>query len=166
MRPIIGPQHAGQGFRIGIKLGPQAHLIRQARGGLTVYFEWFDNDRNELGRGEPTLFIARTARFALSGNRGSVAIPMQHAHQHADSKTGAPTAYLIAFAARGCVELGLEPSRDNVRMLADAIVDNLPDLIKMPPEPHPDAFASAKSKPLGVIEVKADGKVVAEEEIR
>jgi hypothetical protein len=144
--------------------GPKCFESRKAKD-FVVYFEWFDNDRDLIGQGEPTMFIRRRNIFALSGNRGSVAIQLPKAHLYADSTTGGPTPYLLAFAIGACRELGLEPSKMNVRALADVILDNLPDLLRMPPAPKADKFQSQTSPKVGEAVISIDGDVVAEKEI-
>lgn len=127
---------------MGLQLGGDAcWKKRRASGGLAIFYEWFE--------GEGAMFITRAHQSALAGNRGSAAITQPQAHLYADSKTGAPTPRLIQFAAKACTEIGLEASRMNIKAIADAIVDGLEDLVRMPPEP---AGRKAKSgKPEGEI---------------
>jgi hypothetical protein len=151
---------------MGLHLGSneKCHSKRRYKDFL-IFFEWFDNTTDTLGEGEPTMFITRANRFALSGNRSAVAIPMAQGYLHADSKTGGPTPHLLMFCVGGCKELGLEPSRMNIRHLADAIVDNLPDLLRMPPAPSKDKFKSRSNVPIGEAKVMLDGEVIRETEV-
>jgi hypothetical protein len=151
---------------MGIRLGGETCWLKRKTGDLLVFFEWWDNERDVLGQGEPTMFIGRAARVALSGNRGAAVLPMQQAHYHVDSKTGGPTRHAIEFAKGACDQLGLEPSRMNVFKIASAIADNIPDLLRMPPEPSPDKFASRKAKPIGEVKVVLGGETIVEDEIR
>ena len=132
--------------------------------GLCVFFEWWNDEKDALGSGEPALFITRLDRFGLSGNRGSACITLPQAFQYAHSRSGDWTERLIKFSMGACTELGLEPSRQNVKKIAETILDFLPDLVKMPPAPDPSRFASRKG---GGTEVAllADGKIVAEAEV-
>jgi len=63
-------------------------------------------------------------------------IPLSMAHMYADSKTGAPTDYLVEAAVRIATLLDLGLTRHRVYTIASAIVDDLPDLLKMPPAPQ------------------------------
>jgi hypothetical protein len=127
---------------MGLMLGGErCWKKRRVSGGLMVFYEWFE--------GEGTMFIAREQRFALSGNRGSAAIAQPQAYLYADSKTGAPTKRLILFAAQACKALSLESSRQNIRVIADAIVDGLEDLLRMPPEPDEKKFTGKPDEPMG-----------------
>lgn len=142
---------------MGLLLGGDRCWKKQrAKGGLIVFFEWFE--------GEATMFIVRENRSALSGNRGSAAIAQPQAYLYADSKSGAPTGRLIQFAMKACVEIGLDPSRMNVKAIADAIVDNLEELVRMPPEPR-NAMFTGKERPAGEITVKVDGQTVTQQEV-
>jgi hypothetical protein len=143
---------------MGLMLGGErCWKKRRAKGGLAIFYEWFE--------GKATLFITREHQSALSGNKGSCAIAQDCAWMYADSKTGAPTQRLIAFAMQACVELGLEPSRMNVKAIADAVVDGLEDLLRMPPEPTHKQFTGKMERPLGEIDLKVDGQTVVSTEI-
>lgn len=143
---------------MGLMLGgDRCWMKRRASGGLFLFYEWFE--------GEATLFITRDQRFALSGNRGSAAIAQPQAYLYADSKTGAPTMRLLKFAMDACRELNLEPSRLNVKVIADAVVDGLEDLVRMPPEPTHKAVHGKNEAPVGEIALIHGGKTIAESEI-
>lgn len=145
--------------------GPKCWKKRKASGGLMVFFEWWDDASSSVGKGECAMLLTRADKFGLSGNRGSACITLPQAHLYADSRTGAPTMRLIEFSRQACIELGFEPSRMNVKAIADAVVDNLPDLVGMPPEPDPDKFASRKARPVGEVSLIADGKTILEGEV-
>lgn len=144
--------------------GPKCYRKKRFKD-FMVFFEWFDEETMEVGRGEPTMVITRANRFALSGNRGSVLVPMGAAWKYADSKTGGPTRELVQFAAGACDELGLEPSKMNVFKVADAIVENVDELLRMPPEPSPDKFVSRKAKAIGEVTILDGGRVVGQSEL-
>jgi hypothetical protein len=144
--------------------GPKCYR-KHSKGDLAIFLEWYDPERDELGVGEPCMVITRRDRFGLSGNRGSAVIMLDAAHQYADSKTGAPTRHLVQFAKAACRELSLEPSRMNAFKIADAIVEWLPDLLRMPPAPNPDKFFSRKAKPLAEVSIIDQGELVHEGEI-
>jgi hypothetical protein len=143
---------------MGIMLGGErCWKKRVASGGLSVFYEWFE--------GEATMFITRRDKFGISGNRGSAAIAQGQAYLYADSKTGAPTMRLMLFAGQACTELGLEPSRMNMKAIADAIVDGLEDLLRMPPEPTHKAVTGKDPRPVGELSLIAGGREVISTEI-
>ena len=129
---------------MGLMLGgAKCWKKRRVTGGLVVFYEWFE--------GVGTMFITRDKQHALSGNRGAAAIAQPMAYLYADSKTGMPTDRLIQFAAQACRQLSLEPSRMNIRHIADAIVEGLEDLVRMPPEPTSAQVTGQAERPLGEI---------------
>lgn len=65
--------------------------------------------------------------------RSAWVIPLSCAWMYADSETGEPSEYLIGKAVEIADHLGLGVTRDTVFKISSAIVDNLPDLIRMPP---------------------------------
>lgn len=137
--------------------GERCWKKRVASGGLAVFYEWFE--------GEATLFLTRRDKFGLSGNRGSAAIAQGQAYLYADSTSGAPTMRLMEFAGKACSELGLEPSRMNVKAIADAIIDGLEDLIRMPPEPTHRQFTGKNERPVGEMDLMVDGERVISTEV-
>lgn len=67
-------------------------------------------------------------------NRSSYIIPLDSAYKYADSKTGEPTGYLVTASMQIAKALGLFPDKATCFRIAEAVVDNLPDLIEMPPK--------------------------------
>ncbi len=67
--------------------------------------------------------------------RSAYMIPEKNAHLYADSITGEPTDKLIQLAITIADAIGLGADRYNTYRIASAVVDNLPDLIEMPPAP-------------------------------
>lgn len=72
--------------------------------------------------------------------------------------------YLAKQCAIACDVLGIEPSKPNWVRVATIINEGLPDLVKMPSAPLPDPTEG--SKHLGSIALKADGKLINEQEIK
>ncbi len=142
--------------------GPSCFKKQRVSGGLMVFLEWWEDATSTVGRGEPSLWITRADRYGLSGNRGSACITLPQAYLYADSKTGAPTQRLIEFSLGACRELGLEPSRMNVKAIADAIVDFLPDLVRMPPEPRQDQVHGKPAPVIGEVKLVREGEVIHE----
>lgn len=144
--------------------GPRSYKSKAYKD-FVLHFEWFDNERDQIGKGEPHLFIRRRYAGVDGGNHSAVVVPMSQCHYYANSD-GYPTRHLIMFAAGGCKELGLEPSKMNVRALADAIIDHIEDLVRMPPAPAEDKFHSVKAPEVGSASITVDGKPIFEQGIR
>jgi hypothetical protein len=80
--------------------------------------------------GEPAMVLASTCW----GRRRAWVIGLSHAYKYADAHTGQPTAYLVEASTKIGEMLGLGTDRMTVFRIASAIVDDLPDLLRMPPE--------------------------------
>lgn len=100
--------------------------------------------------------------MALCGKRSksSYLIPLDNAHQFADSISGEPTDYLMMAAFTIARVLNLGTDRFIVHEICDAIVDNLPDLIEMPPAPQiTQKQLLAKAEQQGLV-IKSGGRTL------
>ena len=68
---------------------------------------------------------------------------------------------LAAQCVKACEVLGLEPSKQNWVRIASIIHEGLADLIRMPSAPVPEVGPS-----LGEIQLRVDGDLIAQTEIR
>ena len=68
---------------------------------------------------------------------------------------------LAAQCVKACEVLGLEPSKQNWVRIASIIHEGLADLIRMPSAPVPEVGPS-----LGEVQLRADGELIAQTEIR
>ena len=66
-------------------------------------------------------------------SRRSYYIPLKNAYQFADSISGEPTDHLLVTAITIGSALVIGEDKYIVKEIADAVVDNLPELIEMPP---------------------------------
>lgn len=71
-------------------------------------------------------------------------------------------AYLARQCVTACDVLGIEPSRPNWVRVAGIIHDGLPDLIRMPSAPPAEFHRGA----VGAMTLRADGQVLAQQDIR
>lgn len=67
--------------------------------------------------------------------RSSYIIPLTNAYHFADSISGGPSGELIEMSQGIAQRIGLSDDRFTTKRIMDAIVDNLPELIEMPPKP-------------------------------
>lgn len=133
--------------------GPLAWKVRR-HGDIGVSFQWVN--------GEPAMILFPAAK-ALPG-AGAYVIPIDTAHKYADSKTGAPTPWLVRQSIVAAKQLGyMGTDSFAARKIADVIVDSLPDLIEMPPEPQ--AFNEQQAAAIGELAIKIDGQTVHESEV-
>lgn len=133
--------------------GPKAWKVRQ-HGDIGVSFQWVND--------EPAMILF-PARRSIAG-AGAFVLALSAAFQYADPKTGGPTPYLIKMSVAAAKQLGFtEMDTFAARKIAEVIVDSLPDLVDMPPEPQ--QFTQAQQQTIGEMSIKVDGKVVAEREV-
>ena len=106
-----------------------AESIHQAHnyGQFDVFYQYVEADR-ERGE-EPCMILG-----SRGTRRTAWVIPLSNAHQYADSSSGGPSQFLILSAAKIAEMFNLHPDRSTVRKIAEAILDCLPDLVKMPPK--------------------------------
>lgn len=103
------------------------------------------------------------ARKSLPG-AGAFVIALSAAFKYADSKSGAPTQYLIEASVMAARQMGFSPTDTFAsRKIAEVIVDSLPDLVDMPPEPQ--QFNQEQATAIGEMAIKIDGQTVHEAEV-
>ncbi len=133
--------------------GAKAWKVRQ-HGDIAVSFQWVND--------EPAMILF-PARRSLPG-AGAVVICLSAAFKYADARTGGPTPYLIHFSVQAAQQLGFTNSDTfAARKIAEVIVDSLPDLVDMPPEPQ--QFNQEQAQAIGEMAIKIDGETVHESEI-
>lgn len=125
-----------------------AHLVRTHRD-ITAIYSYINDERALIltathRPGAPWYCVLESAAYSW------------------DDEDPRNIAAVVQKAMKACEVLGLEPTAQNARRIAEIVIDGLPDLIRMP---------SAKEKEMrnqsfGRLQLKADGKVIAEEEIR
>lgn len=105
----------------------QTHKPRMKEyAGFNVLFSYIDQD------GEPTPCMA----LGNPSKRSSFIIPLGSAFKYADSESGEPTSFLALASVKIAESIGLYPDKSTCFRIASAVVDNLPDLIEMPPKPR------------------------------
>lgn len=112
--------------------------------------------------GEPALCLW-PMRPRVVGSRGSFIICLSAAHKYAHSNGDPDLHYLIPQAIRAARVMGMDEGRFTVRNIADAILEGIPDLVRMPPEPTLKQMRV--ERPVGEITIVADGKKVHEAEV-
>lgn len=136
------------GFVVG---GEDAWKVRNL-GDIVVAYHWVND--------EPAMVLY--PRIS-NGSRASAIIGLSAAYKYADSRRGEPTAYLLERGFQITRHLGMVVTSGTVRKVVDAIVEGLPDLIAMPPEP-PELELTRRLKEgrAGEVVLTADGEKIAE----
>ena len=130
---------------MGITVGGEKAWRVRRKGEFVVSYQWINGDPCML------VFPANPGRGA-----GVFAIALDSAWKYADSQTGGPTHYLFQQADMALEVMGMIATTSALRAVADVIVDGLPDLVEMPPEP-----AQFNPLPKGEMLLKLDGTTVA-----
>ena len=93
---------------------------RHRVGNLLIFYAYYaDANHTE----EPAMFLANRRRKGTS-----YCIPLSHAHEYGDER------HLILQAANIAERLEMGNGKSTVTRIADAILNYLPDLVKMPPK--------------------------------
>lgn len=133
--------------------GPRAWKVRQ-HGDIGVSFQWVNDEAS---------MILFPARRSLPG-AGAYVIGLSAAFKYANSKTGEPTPFLVQASVLAAKQLGFSPTDTFAcRKIAEVIVDSLPDLVGMPPEPQ--QLNEIQTRAIGEISLKAGGRTIAEREL-
>ena len=138
-----------------IALGGDRAWLQRTKGDIAISFEWLD-----VGKKEPSACLVLFPTI-LKLDGGAYAIPQENAYEYADAK-GGPTPYLLVAAYNAATTMGFFPDQSTVFRIVDIIVENLPDLIRMPSE-QPKQL-DIERPVLGIeARAKVDGQTVHEE---
>lgn len=127
----------------------------QRHGDLMVVLTWVNDERSLV------LLPAyrRDAGWAIIGESAAWkwAVDSDDREMRSDAQLHA-----LQESHRICAQLKLEPSRPNRARVISVITGWIPDLIRMPGAPEPELTSAS----FGQMVLRADGKVIAGEEIR
>lgn len=132
--------------------GPSSYkqfLHRKA--GICVALHWVN--------GEPAMCLFPVPKRL--GAQGFI-ICLSALHKYANGN-GSPTPYLVEQAANAARRMAMSADVFTIHAIADAIMEHVEDVVKMPP--MPDSLRKGKGKPVGTISLKSEGKTVFEREL-
>lgn len=132
---------------------------KRLTGDICIYYHW---DKIE-GKMRPCMSLYPKYP-ALSLMPKVATIPIKNAHECVDSRTGAPTHYLIQCAHIMCVAMGMYPDASTLRRIADIIVDGIPDLVGMPPFSERRDTDMAPPETAELV-IKRDGETIHHSEV-
>lgn len=132
-----------------------AHLdLRRAHsshihGDIAVVFTYVNDERAmvlipHLRKGAPWFIVCESAAYTWD-----------------DSDKGNVSG-VVRKCAKACEVLGIEPSAWNCQRIARLVIGYLPELIRMPSAPVREQHSAS----FGTMEIRADGKTIAGQEIR
>ena len=140
---------------MGVLIGGERAWRKRRLGDLWVAYQWVN--------GEQAIILFPTTRPAYRA--GAFVICLSAAHRYAGADGHPNLGYAIPQAYDAARVMGLSLERCTVRKIIDAIVEGLPDLVEMPPEP----IWAKDDKPMpvvGELSVRQGGRVVIETEVR
>lgn len=134
---------------MGIVVGGEGAWKVRAQKDLVVAFHWVN--------GEPAMVL-----FPQRRRLGAAAyiIALSAAFKYAE-RSGYPTKYCVRQAMVAAGVMAMDQTRETCKNIVEVILDNLEDLVRMPPErPRKD-----QTPALGVATLYAKGSKIAEGEI-
>lgn len=135
---------------MGVTLDLRKAHSHRLHGDILAVYTWVNDERalvllpSRRGPGAPWFVVCESAAYTWDDE---------------DTKN---IGQVVRKGMKVCEVLGIEPTPHNIRRVAAIIIDGLPDLIRMPAAPDPEKMNHA----VGQMLLKADGRVVAGEEIR
>lgn len=130
---------------MGVSLDLAKAAFSRLHGDILAIYTWVNDER---------------ALVLLPANRSSGS-PWYIVCESAAYKYDDPH-YLARQAAKAAEVLGMAESQSTWVRIATIIIDGLPDLIRMPPAPHPEKSNAV----FGQMTMREDGRLIAGEEIR
>jgi hypothetical protein len=139
---------------VGIVVGGKGAWKVKRKGDIAIAFHWINRD--------PSMVIFPVRPNTLGAT--ACVIPLESAFKYAE-KTGYPTPYCIAQAAKFAALMGMYTDRFTIHRIADAILESIEDLLDMPPEPRAHELAR-RGRVIGEITLKSGDKVIGGGELR
>lgn len=127
---------------------------QRTKGDIIYEFKWVN--------GEPVMLIYKRT---LGKNTPAYMIEMDDAHKFALSNGHATKALLSTYCKDAAKAIGFEHDRDSITRLIDVILDGIPDLLRMPPEPKAIEIANRPSTGNDELSIKIDGQTVIEVQV-
>lgn len=137
---------------MGVVIGGEKAWRRYRKGDIAIAYHWIN--------GEPSMVLFPGNRTA-SKSVVPFVIPLSVGHQYVNSD-GHPNLLNAMSAAVDAAQcLGMAPEMSTVHRIIDAIVEGMPDLVMMPPEPS-WANQPRPGPAVGELAIKVDGRTVHE----
>lgn len=135
---------------MGLIVGGEKAWRKYRKGDIGISYHWVN--------GEPAMVL-------FPGNRQAsplitpFVIPLSVGHQYVNSDGHPNLVNAMAAAIEAAQCLGMAPEMSTIHRIIDAIVEGMPDLVCMPPEPD---WANPVPKVDGELTIKRDGETVLE----
>lgn len=123
MNSILGPN----GQRL-VELGGDRAWRTRVKGDIVVSFQWIQLDDIDDQYPTPCMCLFPAARHMETA---AYVIPQRNAHVYATSR-GEQSPALLGLAFKAAVHMGFFPDRATVFRIMDILLENIPDLVRMP----------------------------------
>lgn len=141
---------------MGIEVGGSKAYAVYNHGDIATAFHWIN--------GEPAMVLFPT-RKRING-AGAFVIPLDSAHRYVHPSGNPNLEYMIPTAAKAAAHMGfLHTDKFIIRKIIDAVCDDLPVLIGMPPEPR-SLVEQAVQENIGEMSITVDGERIMERDIQ
>ena len=141
---------------MGVLLGGDKAWKVRNKGDLNISYEWINN--------EPAMCVYPAIRRNI--HQGALVIPIEAAWKYANANGEPNVEYITAMAIKACQHMGMQPEKSVIHRIIDVIVDGLPDLVEMPPEPPSHQIDRVNGSPkVGDLVIKVDGETILETEV-
>jgi hypothetical protein len=142
---------------MGIVVGGERAWRKFRKGDIAIALHWVN--------GEPAMVL-----FPAHMTQGRVqritpfVIPLSVGHEYVASDGHPNLLRALKGATEAAMCLGMTPEMSTVHRIIDAIVETIPDLVSMPPEPVAMQRVD-RGQPVGELSIQVDGQVVKEVEV-
>lgn len=132
---------------MSVLIGGEKAYLQRIAGDIVISYQWVNQ--------EPAMIIwPKIKRLAT---KGAYVIPIDSAYKYADMD------YLVEAAAKAAEFIGMDESRFTIHRIATAILDGLPDLLEMPPEPN--GLNKLQNEQIGEAKIIVDGRTILDTEL-
>lgn len=119
---ILGPN----GQRM-VELGGERSWLQRTKGDIVVSFQWLD-----IGGEAPEACMCLFPALRHMDTAAYV-IPQRNAFAYA-TRDGGATPDHVGVAFKAAIHMGFFPDKSTVHRIMDIVLDNIPDLVRMPSE--------------------------------
>lgn len=135
-----------------VMIGGEKAWKKRAHGDIGVSFQWVN--------GEPSMILFPLHRRASDSGAFVIGISVMHLYAQSNGYPNLHTCIPRAQEAARTMDLGQDKA--TVRRIVEIILDSLPDLAEMPPEPDWTQQAVDKALNVGEMTIKTGDRVIAE----
>lgn len=137
-----------------VEIGGEKAWRKYVKGDIGVSFQWVNN--------EPAMILFPVRRQKLDA--GAFVICLSAAHLYAQNDGHPALHYCIPKAIEAAKIMGMSVDKLTIHRIVDVILDAMPDLVSMPPEPN-WAQIEKRGDTAGELVIKVDGETIMEREV-